>query len=457
MAAEGSGAVPEIPNDSLTASIDEMSELDLLLTSIENCASQLLGALSQLQSAPSPLLSDLERCYSSNPSCGELLGSLVGQLNACVSRLTCGIPHLEGLVRLVDQVRPQVAIARDAVAARRAAWAAKQRSDQPVKGFEIQETRRRLKAKHDADELFARTTHEAARVVDHLLAQRWPITGTALTELCHCYAGMFASTPNLANELYKSAAKLRAMSTIFEEPPYGCGSCAGLKSGPATSRGSAGHEQEGPHERSRGPGGRGQGDERSRGRSEVPPPATSEKPGATASARSGSAGGEGAAPPPATPEEPGVAAITRSGAAGGEGAAPPPGTLEEPGAAASARSGSAGGEGAGAPPATSEKRGAAAGTGSGSGRGGAAAAAPGRLGDAAGTRSGFARGEWVEVWSRSQNKWVEAVVDAVYDTSGEWENYLIPAGVIKIESSVGVKFITPDLMQELRKLPCFAV
>lgn len=61
-------------------------------------------------------------------------------------------------------------------------------------------------------------------------------------------------------------------------------------------------------------------------------------------------------------------------------------------------------------------------------------------------------GEKVEVWSSSQQKWLEGIVIEVFEKGGMYEDYYVPAGVVKVESDAGTKFIQPEHMHDvLRK------
>lgn len=297
-------AEARIPNDHLETRVAETSELEKLMVSMESCGDQLLNALSQLQSAPSLLLDEIGKSYMPNSACGEL----TAQLNACIFRFTCGIPHLKGLMEHLQQVRSNIAVAKDAIASRHAAWAAKERSLQAFdeikqrkgRAFSAEEKSARMKAKYDAEIFFDESTSEATQIINDLLSQRAPITATALTELCHCYASIFEAPPKLATELYKSAAKLASMSTKASLPS------------PVKS------------------------DRESRTRIACP-------------------------------------------------------------------------------------------------------------------RSKFSKGDPVEVWSSSRNKWLDGIVKEVFNTPGSYELYSVPAGAIKVESSAGVKFFKPEETSELRK------
>lgn len=190
----------EIPNDHLEERIAETFDFDVILTLMESSGSQLLNALSNLETTPSLLLDGIAKSYTAGSDCAEQLACLSKQFTACSSYLLNGMAHLKELMQLIQEVRPRIAVAKDAIAARQAAWVAKIRSDRTDTA--------QLKAKHEADELFKTTTRETKQTLDNLLSLRWPITGTALAEFCHCYAGIFETPPKLANELYNSAAKL---------------------------------------------------------------------------------------------------------------------------------------------------------------------------------------------------------------------------------------------------------
>merc|ERR1712061_659141 len=98
---DDSTAAAKIPNDHLEAKIAETSQLEALVVSMESCGNQISNALSQLQNAPSLLLDEIGKSYMPGSACGEL----TAQLNACIFRFTCGVPHLNGLMEHLQQVR----------------------------------------------------------------------------------------------------------------------------------------------------------------------------------------------------------------------------------------------------------------------------------------------------------------------------------------------------------------
>jgi len=64
----------------------------------------------------------------------------------------------------------------------------------------------------------------------------------------------------------------------------------------------------------------------------------------------------------------------------------------------------------------------------------------------------FEQGDVVQVWSTSEDAWLEGVVEAVYKEAGQDGGYLVPAGVVKVSHDVGVKYIRPDqIATTLRK------
>merc|ERR1719210_2025219 len=60
------------------------------------------------------------------------------------------------------------------------------------------------------------------------------------------------------------------------------------------------------------------------------------------------------------------------------------------------------------------------------------------------TQVNFKKGEKIKVWSSSQNAWLDGVVKEIFTTETTHENYAVPAGVIKVESAAGIKFIQPE-------------
>lgn len=61
----------------------------------------------------------------------------------------------------------------------------------------------------------------------------------------------------------------------------------------------------------------------------------------------------------------------------------------------------------------------------------------------------FAKGECVKVWSSSQNKWLDAIVKEIFTAASIEDHYKIPAGVVKVESAAGVKFVQPEQLGKL--------
>merc|ERR1711957_154527 len=64
----------------------------------------------------------------------------------------------------------------------------------------------------------------------------------------------------------------------------------------------------------------------------------------------------------------------------------------------------------------------------------------------------FKKGDSVEVWSASKGAWLAGRVEEVYETDGFDETYKVPAGVVKVSSVAGVKYIRPEQIGiDLRK------
>ncbi|CAE8697316.1 unnamed protein product [Polarella glacialis] len=61
----------------------------------------------------------------------------------------------------------------------------------------------------------------------------------------------------------------------------------------------------------------------------------------------------------------------------------------------------------------------------------------------------FKKGEKVEVWSSSEGRWLEALVEEVFTEDCVSEGYVVPAGCIKVSSAIGVKFVPPEQIAKL--------
>merc|ERR1719282_768552 len=61
----------------------------------------------------------------------------------------------------------------------------------------------------------------------------------------------------------------------------------------------------------------------------------------------------------------------------------------------------------------------------------------------------FYKGEKIQVWSSSQHAWLDGIVKEVFTMETTHDNYAVPAGVVKVESAAGIKFIQPDQLQKL--------
>jgi len=398
------------PGGALAQNFQELDDFDRLLTSIVECGSSLMEALEKLQTAPSPLLGCLSQSYSKDSAGGELLERLSMQLNACIYRLTLGTPHLEEMMQRVEKVRQQVNSTKEVMRKREAAWSAKVQCDKDAEAlkkkgtgqkFTMEERRARLKAKYDADEEYSRLSDEATKQCNEVLYHRWANTAAALTDLCHCYAGIFEAPPKLAGDLLASAARLtaRSSSRLFNEPPEALS---------PTNEDNENNESNENNEHA----------------SEYlpSPPMTTENTGRTAPVSSGKGSGQGdasPAPPAASVKSSATSKTGDSGVVRKHSALtpvksalkkPPPTNIT-------------------APPAESA-------------RGPKNGATPGAL-------PSYKKGEHVKVWSASQNAWLDAIVTEVFVTDGSHDHYSVPAGVLKVESAAGIKFVQPEQIGKL--------
>jgi len=65
----------------------------------------------------------------------------------------------------------------------------------------------------------------------------------------------------------------------------------------------------------------------------------------------------------------------------------------------------------------------------------------------------FSQGEAVQVWSASQNAWLEGHVERVYEESCKEDSFTVPAGVVKVSSAAGVKYVRSEhVATTLRKM-----
>merc|ERR1712113_383172 len=56
----------------------------------------------------------------------------------------------------------------------------------------------------------------------------------------------------------------------------------------------------------------------------------------------------------------------------------------------------------------------------------------------------FTESEKVQVWSVSQGAWLEGIIKDIFTIDTTYDNYAVPAGVIKVEFKNGIKFIKPE-------------
>lgn len=90
----------------------------------------------------------------------------------------------------------------------------------------------------------------------------------------------------------------------------------------------------------------------------------------------------------------------------------------------------------------------------GSAEGGAVGEGPGRPAPAAaGAPQAFAKGDNVQVWSSGEQAWLDAVVEEKYHKAGVADGYWVPAGVLKVVHSKGVKYIRPEQIASLIRRP----
>lgn len=56
----------------------------------------------------------------------------------------------------------------------------------------------------------------------------------------------------------------------------------------------------------------------------------------------------------------------------------------------------------------------------------------------------FVPREQVEVWSESEGRWLQGVVDRVFATASEDNGYAVPAGVVRVTHPGGVKYVRKE-------------
>eukprot|EP00931_Biecheleriopsis_adriatica_P061489 TRINITY_DN36971_c0_g1_i1.p1 TRINITY_DN36971_c0_g1~~TRINITY_DN36971_c0_g1_i1.p1 ORF type:complete len:737 (-),score=135.45 TRINITY_DN36971_c0_g1_i1:28-2214(-) len=65
-------------------------------------------------------------------------------------------------------------------------------------------------------------------------------------------------------------------------------------------------------------------------------------------------------------------------------------------------------------------------------------------------RSGYARGEQVEVWSDSNRAWLDGVIEEAYAETTQGNGFTIPAGSVLVKSSAGTtKWLMPDQISKM--------
>jgi len=300
-------------------------------------------------------------------------------------------------------VQPHIAKAKNAVAARHIAWIAKVNADQEanaLKGlhkarFSVQEKAARLKGKHDADDLFNKTTHEATLTLNNLLLKRTPIIGAALTRLCNFYDDIFKLPPKQSNEPDEPAEEFASMTVAPEEPSHNW-----VRSAAQTC-----DSIEDPTDP--------QGTESVRALDSIKDPEIPQGTNSTVDTTI-----------PTSVEsnhdsdfsddftnsqdidnnykEGCVDIVYQSKTDVIQKSPPLPPLFTMP------REDN-----------TIERK--------------------------------YLKGERVKVWSSSKKKWLEGIIKNIFHSKGSWDNYAIPAGVIQVESDIGVKFIRAESMNELRK------
>lgn len=65
--------------------------------------------------------------------------------------------------------------------------------------------------------------------------------------------------------------------------------------------------------------------------------------------------------------------------------------------------------------------------------------------------SEFSEGQRVRLWSDTKHEWLQGIVRNVFTSSGSWDNFAVPTGVIQVESNVGTKFIRTEEMNCLQR------
>lgn len=188
--------VPDLPRK------EELTDFGSLLDVMAEFGRNVENAAMKLDAAPAPLLEELGKKFPG----GDFLPRLVSNFAACGARLQ------EGKCRAVH-VQQKIANAQErgkevwqVLNARDDAWRPKVEADERAealgkrfgRSFSIDEKRQRLQAKARTTEEFKTHTENACKELDKFLELRWQIAADIVSEICRCYAAVFAGSAQLA-------------------------------------------------------------------------------------------------------------------------------------------------------------------------------------------------------------------------------------------------------------------
>jgi len=68
--------------------------------------------------------------------------------------------------------------------------------------------------------------------------------------------------------------------------------------------------------------------------------------------------------------------------------------------------------------------------------------------------SDFSHGERVKYWTNSQRMWLDGIIAEVYNTQCITDKYSVPAGAVRVMTSVGEKWVPPELVGTVLRRVC---
>jgi len=191
--------VTKPPPGDCEARLGELSSLFTLLDTVDAFRKAMSTAIAAFEAAPSPLLFHLQQSYPAGTPGSDLVAELSDCIKPCVQRLQEGRRTLEALQEVCQRFDTDNVKIHELLATRKQSWTSKVLCDEKADelrrrfgpSFTMEEKRARLKAQHEADEAFTKSTQAVAQAIDACVAEKPKSTGEMLEQVRKTYAALW--------------------------------------------------------------------------------------------------------------------------------------------------------------------------------------------------------------------------------------------------------------------------